>query len=44
MPVEHIEQDALGEVRVPDDVYYGVQTQRAPDNPMSSPDYWTRAA
>jgi fumarate hydratase class II len=26
---EHIEHDSLGEARVPDDVYYGIQTQRA---------------
>ncbi|MFN4261465.1 MAG: class II fumarate hydratase [Gemmataceae bacterium] len=28
----HMEQDALGEVGVPDDVYYGAQTQRAKEN------------
>jgi aspartate ammonia-lyase len=27
-----IEKDSLGEVKVPADVYYGVQTQRAVDN------------
>ena len=26
------ERDSLGEVRVPDDVYYGPQTQRAREN------------
>lgn len=26
---DHIEHDSLGEVRVPDDVYYGIQTRRA---------------
>jgi fumarate hydratase class II len=32
MPSEHAERDSLGEVRVPDDVYYGAQTARARDN------------
>jgi fumarate hydratase, class II len=32
MPADHVERDALGEVRVPDDVYYGAQTTRARDN------------
>jgi fumarate hydratase class II len=32
MPAEHVEQDTLGEVRVPTDVYYGAQTQRAAEN------------
>lgn len=32
MLAEQIEQDALGEVHVPEDVYYGAQTQRALDN------------
>jgi aspartate ammonia-lyase len=26
MAGEHVERDSLGEVRVPDDVYYGTQT------------------
>src|SRR5438105_3772219 len=29
---EHAERDSLGEVRVPDDVYFGPQTQRARQN------------
>ena len=32
MPADHIERDSLGEVHVPDDVYYGAQTVRARDN------------
>jgi fumarate hydratase class II len=32
MSAEHAERDSLGEVRVPDDVYYGPQTQRAREN------------
>jgi len=32
MAGEHREHDALGEVMVPDDVYYGAQTSRARDN------------
>jgi fumarate hydratase class II len=32
MSAEHTERDSLGEVRVPDDVYYGPQTARARDN------------
>jgi fumarate hydratase class II len=32
MSAEHSERDSLGEVRVPDDVYYGAQTVRARDN------------
>jgi fumarate hydratase class II len=32
MSAEHVERDSLGEVRVPDDVYYGAQTARARDN------------
>jgi fumarate hydratase class II len=32
MSAEHTERDSLGEVRVPDDVYYGAQTARARDN------------
>ena len=32
MIAEHVEHDALGEVRVPAEVYYGAQTQRAVDN------------
>src|SRR5438132_5693100 len=32
MPGDHVERDSLGDVRVPDDVYYGAQTQRAKDN------------
>jgi fumarate hydratase class II len=32
MPGEHGERDALGEVRVPDDVYHGAQTRRALEN------------
>ena len=27
-----IEKDSMGEVKVPDDVYYGAQTKRASDN------------
>ena len=27
-----IERDTMGEVRVPEDAYYGAQTQRAVDN------------
>jgi fumarate hydratase, class II len=29
MSTDHVERDSLGEVRVPDDVYYGAQTRRA---------------
>jgi fumarate hydratase class II len=29
MATDHVERDSLGEVRVPDDVYYGAQTRRA---------------
>jgi fumarate hydratase class II len=29
---EHVETDSLGSVRVPDDVYYGAQTERAREN------------
>ncbi|HZT80750.1 MAG TPA: class II fumarate hydratase [Gemmataceae bacterium] len=37
MPAVHTERDSLGEVAVPDDVYYGAQTARARDNfPVSS--------
>jgi fumarate hydratase, class II len=37
MTAEHAERDSLGEVHVPDDVYYGAQTARARDNfPVSS--------
>jgi fumarate hydratase class II len=32
MAAEHAEQDSLGEVQVPDDVYYGAQTARAAQN------------
>jgi fumarate hydratase class II len=32
MSVEHAEHDSLGEVQVPDDVYYGAQTRRAAGN------------
>src|SRR5258708_7718970 len=32
MAADHVERDSLGEVRVSDDVYYGVQTVRAVDN------------
>ncbi len=32
MRTTHTERDSLGEVQVPDDVYYGVQTQRALEN------------
>src|SRR5262249_43544900 len=32
MSSEHPERDALGEVAVPDEVYYGAQTVRARDN------------
>ena len=32
MSTFHVEKDTLGEVRVPDDVYFGAQTQRALDN------------
>jgi fumarate hydratase class II len=32
MSAEHVERDSLGEVRVPDHVYYGAQTARARDN------------
>lgn len=32
MKAEHTEHDALGDVFVPDDVYYGAQTARARDN------------
>jgi fumarate hydratase class II len=32
MSGEHTERDSQGEVRVPDHVYYGAQTQRARDN------------
>ena len=32
MSADHTERDSLGEVRVPDDVYYGAQTARARDN------------
>jgi fumarate hydratase class II len=32
MSTHHVEQDSLGEVRIPDSVYYGAQTRRAADN------------
>src|SRR5262245_55307936 len=32
MSADHTERDSLGEVRVPDHVYYGAQTARARDN------------
>jgi fumarate hydratase class II len=32
MSAKHTEQDSLGEVQVPDDVYYGAQTHRAAEN------------
>ena len=32
MSTNHLEKDTLGEVRLPDDVYYDAQTQRARDN------------
>jgi fumarate hydratase class II len=32
MSAEHAERDSLGDVQVPDDVYYGPQTQRAREN------------
>jgi fumarate hydratase class II len=39
MSADHIERDSLGDVRVPDEVYYGAQTVRARDNfPVSGRD------
>src|SRR5205807_9364635 len=32
MAAKHVETDSLGAVQVPDDVYYGAQTQRAREN------------
>jgi fumarate hydratase class II len=32
MATHHVEQDSLGEVRVPDDAYHGAQAQRAAEN------------
>src|SRR5438045_7281899 len=32
MSADHVERDSVGDVRVPDGVYYGAQTQRAKDN------------
>ena len=32
MPLYRLERDSLGEIRVPEDAYYGAQTQRAVEN------------